>query len=97
MYLCSKGVNPVNHPVKKELDRIKDYMKKVKTAENPQAGSGHGRVNVEAANRFIKHALQPTEMEKTDSAPAHDEGKPESKKHKKSSQGKKAKRRKSKA
>lgn len=50
VYLSSKGVNPTNHPVKKELDRIKDYMKRIKRAEND--GKDEGWLTVQIYSIF---------------------------------------------
>eukprot|EP01117_Protostelium_nocturnum_P008030 TRINITY_DN2859_c0_g2_i1.p1 TRINITY_DN2859_c0_g2~~TRINITY_DN2859_c0_g2_i1.p1 ORF type:complete len:174 (+),score=62.37 TRINITY_DN2859_c0_g2_i1:425-946(+) len=59
-FLRTRGQNPNEHPVKKELDRIKEYYQKVKdTSEKnsvPQM-----KLNVDAANRFINSALKETQ------------------------------------
>lgn len=62
VFLRTKGVDSANHPVMRELDRIKTYYMKVKEAETSiQAkASSSGRstsVNVPAAARVLKHAL----------------------------------------
>jgi hypothetical protein len=33
IYLKTKGENPLDHPVKQELDRVRAYLKKIKTVE----------------------------------------------------------------
>lgn len=64
MYLTTQGVNPREHPVKFELDRIKKYMGKVKDATEKREASL--RINKEAAQRFVKSALwQPSDKEET--------------------------------
>jgi len=64
MYLTTQGVNPREHPVKFELDRIKKYMGKVKDATEKREASL--RINKEAAQRFVKRALwQPSDKEET--------------------------------
>src|SRR5579862_6445612 len=51
------GVNSREHPVFKELARVRQYFEKIKQVE----ASGIKRENLsldkEAANRFVKHAL----------------------------------------
>lgn len=64
MYLTTQGVNPRQHPVKSELDRIKKYMGKVKEATEKKEASA--RIDKEAAKRFVKSALwEPSDKEKT--------------------------------
>eukprot|EP00026_Physarum_polycephalum_P016140 Phypoly_transcript_16984.p1 GENE.Phypoly_transcript_16984~~Phypoly_transcript_16984.p1 ORF type:complete len:223 (+),score=67.44 Phypoly_transcript_16984:31-669(+) len=58
MYLKTQGVNPKEHQVMTELDRVRLYIKKIKELtdkENPQKPTL--RLNQEAAQRFINHAL----------------------------------------
>ncbi|XP_073248421.1 nuclear nucleic acid-binding protein C1D-like [Porites lutea] len=55
MYLTTQGVNPREHPVKSELDRIKKYMGKVKEATEKKEASL--RIDKGAAKRFVKSAL----------------------------------------
>ncbi|KAJ7365573.1 DNA-binding protein c1d [Desmophyllum pertusum] len=64
MYLTTQGINPRQHPVKSELDRIKKYMGKVKEATEKKEASV--RIDKGAAKRFVKSALwEPSEKEKT--------------------------------
>lgn len=58
VYLNTSGIDPRQHPVKNELDRVKEYMKKIKESvakaneeKNPQ------KLDKAAANRFIKAGL----------------------------------------
>ncbi len=57
-YLRLNGINAKEHPVFRELTRVKQYFEKIKTAETV---SGNNKPNVQldkaAAKRFIKHAL----------------------------------------
>jgi len=60
IYLKTQGVSPVNHPVKKELERIKSYIKKMKELSEKKKQESTLRLNVDAAQRFIKHSLEST-------------------------------------
>lgn len=53
-YLASQGITPKNNPVKQELDRIKEYMGKVKAIEDRQKAP---RLAKNAAKRFVSHAM----------------------------------------
>lgn len=60
MYLRTQGISPANHPVLGELARVKQYVRKVKqasAAEEHKEGQRQASINVEAAQRFITHAL----------------------------------------
>ncbi len=55
-YLRLNGVNSKEHPVFRELTRVKQYFEKIKAAET--AGTKQNvTLDKEAAGRFIKHAL----------------------------------------
>ncbi|PVD26175.1 hypothetical protein C0Q70_13844 [Pomacea canaliculata] len=54
MYLNLCGVNPKDHPVKQELERIRSYMNRVKEA---QESLNAPKIDKAAAKRFIKSAL----------------------------------------
>ncbi|EGC47850.1 exosome-associated family protein [Histoplasma capsulatum var. duboisii H88] len=55
-YLRLQGVNAKEHPVFKELTRVKQYFEKIKTVETvPEKRTT--AVDKEAAGRFIKHGL----------------------------------------
>lgn len=86
MYLKTQGVSPASHPVKHELERIKGYVKKLKDIQNsgkPTEQPGM-KVNVEAANRFIGHALaQQIVAPVAESRPETKPQKPPKKKHQK--------------
>ncbi|MEE6474520.1 hypothetical protein FKM82_010409 [Ascaphus truei] len=61
IYLTTQGVNPKEHPVKEELERIRTYMNRVKEITDRKKAA---RLDRGAARRFIKHALcDPTSEE----------------------------------
>eukprot|EP00455_Lapot_gusevi_P015167 TRINITY_DN17654_c0_g1_i1.p1 TRINITY_DN17654_c0_g1~~TRINITY_DN17654_c0_g1_i1.p1 ORF type:complete len:205 (+),score=50.49 TRINITY_DN17654_c0_g1_i1:70-684(+) len=83
MYLKSVGIPTDTHPVKKELERVKVYMQKIKAATEEQK-EPRMVVDKGAADRFVRHALnQPKERsnqgaqdmdtEKEDSSSKRDE------------------------
>lgn len=54
------GVDAKSHPVFQELSRVKEYFNKIKAAESGGAGAkkgGSGRIDKEAAGRFIRSGL----------------------------------------
>ncbi|SPO20256.1 related to LRP1 - nuclear exosome-associated nucleic acid binding protein [Ustilago trichophora] len=60
--LKTKGVDPTNHPVMQELERVKSYFGKIKRVQEnekePENEKGAGtRVDRSAAGRFIRAAL----------------------------------------
>ncbi|RPB19412.1 exosome-associated factor Rrp47/DNA strand repair C1D [Terfezia boudieri ATCC MYA-4762] len=62
-YLRLNGIKTKDHPIMRELTRVKQYMAKIKDAEENAArqdGAG-ARLDKEAAGRFIKHALAANE------------------------------------
>jgi hypothetical protein len=57
-YLRLNGVQAKEHPVFKELTRVKQYFEKIKVAEaGPTKPRENLSLNKEAAGRVIKHAL----------------------------------------
>ncbi|XP_077138663.1 nuclear nucleic acid-binding protein C1D [Ranitomeya variabilis] len=63
VYLTTQGVNPKEHAVKDELERIRSYMNRVKEITDRKKAA---RLDKGAAQRFIKHALcDPTAEEGT--------------------------------
>ncbi|KAG8443904.1 hypothetical protein GDO86_009198 [Hymenochirus boettgeri] len=61
VYLTTQGVNPKEHPVKDELERIRSYMNRVKEITDRKKAA---KLDKGAARRFIKHALcDPTSEE----------------------------------
>mmetsp|Transcript_8691 Transcript_8691/g.23930 ORF Transcript_8691/g.23930 Transcript_8691/m.23930 type:complete len:181 (-) Transcript_8691:140-682(-) len=58
MYLKTQGVPTADHPVKHELERVRHYIKKVKgVVAESEKKKEQLRLNVDAAKRFITHAL----------------------------------------
>ncbi|KAK9767712.1 hypothetical protein K7432_002278 [Basidiobolus ranarum] len=59
IYLKTQGVPPSDHPVMKELERIRGYIQKIKETEGTHKPTMS--VDKEAAARFIKNALADSE------------------------------------
>lgn len=55
-YLRLHGVNAKDHPVFRELTRVKQYFEKIKSLET-EPEQRTMRLDKEAAGRFIKHGL----------------------------------------
>uniref|UniRef100_A0A452SKH3 Nuclear nucleic acid-binding protein C1D n=1 Tax=Ursus americanus TaxID=9643 RepID=A0A452SKH3_URSAM len=51
VYLATQGVNPKEHPVKQELERIRVYMNRVKEITDKKKA---GKLDRGAASRFVK-------------------------------------------
>ncbi|XP_059214860.1 nuclear nucleic acid-binding protein C1D [Centropristis striata] len=61
MYLVTQGVNPREHGIKQELERIRTYMNKVKEITDRKKAA---RLDKGAASRFVRNALyNPDEKE----------------------------------
>ena len=56
-YVKIQGLNPKEHAVSEELERIKGYFSKLKLVQSKLKDKPLLKVDKEAANRFIKHAL----------------------------------------
>ncbi|XP_034407548.1 nuclear nucleic acid-binding protein C1D [Cyclopterus lumpus] len=71
MYLVTQGVNPREHGIKQELERIRTYMNKVKEITDRKKAA---RLDKGAAARFLKSALyHPKEKDfRRKAAPASD-------------------------
>ncbi|XP_076025349.1 nuclear nucleic acid-binding protein C1D [Genypterus blacodes] len=54
MYLVAQGLNPRDHGIKQELERIRTYMNKVKEITDKKKAA---RLDKGAAARFVKSAL----------------------------------------
>eukprot|EP01129_Flabellula_baltica_P007934 TRINITY_DN3120_c0_g1_i1.p1 TRINITY_DN3120_c0_g1~~TRINITY_DN3120_c0_g1_i1.p1 ORF type:complete len:146 (-),score=45.65 TRINITY_DN3120_c0_g1_i1:2-439(-) len=54
MYLQTQGIPTEDHPINQEIERVKEYMKKLAEIANPPKPN---RIDKEAAERFIKHNL----------------------------------------
>lgn len=56
-YLRLNGVKAREHPVFKELTRVKEYFAKISVAENPSVQQPNLKLDKQAANRFITSGL----------------------------------------
>ena len=56
-YIRLNGSNAKNHPVFRELVRVKQYFEKIKTTEVGESKRTNLRLDQAAAGRFITHAL----------------------------------------
>lgn len=54
MYLVTQGINPREHGIKQELERIRTYMNKVKEISDKKKAA---RLDKGAASRFVRNAL----------------------------------------
>ncbi|KAI8487664.1 DNA-binding protein c1d [Branchiostoma belcheri] len=54
IYLTTQGIDPKDHPIKSELDRIRSYMNRVKEIEVKRKAA---KVDKAAAKRIVKNAL----------------------------------------
>ncbi|XP_066535409.1 nuclear nucleic acid-binding protein C1D [Hoplias malabaricus] len=54
MYLVTQGVNPKEHGIKQELERIRTYMNRVKEITDKKKAA---RLDKGAASRFVRNAL----------------------------------------
>ncbi|XP_037127327.1 nuclear nucleic acid-binding protein C1D [Syngnathus acus] len=54
MYLVTQGINPREHGIKQELERIKTYMNRVKAITDKKKAA---RLDKGAAGRFMRNAL----------------------------------------
>ncbi|KAI9209307.1 uncharacterized protein BJ171DRAFT_486102 [Polychytrium aggregatum] len=55
IYLKTQGVSPKEHPVSKELERIKLYFQKIKDIQDKSKAKL--KIDAKSASRFIKHSL----------------------------------------
>ncbi|RFU28131.1 hypothetical protein B7463_g8196, partial [Scytalidium lignicola] len=78
-YLRLNGVKAREHPVFKELTRVKEYFAKITAAETPVVQKGKLKLDKQAANRFIasglagndKVELQKAELQAKERARSH--------------------------
>uniref|UniRef100_A0A8D0L564 Nuclear nucleic acid-binding protein C1D n=1 Tax=Sphenodon punctatus TaxID=8508 RepID=A0A8D0L564_SPHPU len=54
VYLATQGINPKDHPVKQELERIRTYMNRVKEITDRSKAA---KLDKSAASRFLRNAL----------------------------------------
>jgi len=65
MFLRTQGISPTDHPVTLELDRVKQYLQKIRNITEKQAPKI--RVNVEASRRVISAGVyQPKDQHSKD-------------------------------
>ncbi|KAM3862831.1 nuclear nucleic acid-binding protein C1D [Diretmus argenteus] len=87
MYLVTQGINPREHGIKQELERIRTYMNRVKDITDKKAAA---RLDKRAAARFVRNALYDTEAggsrkDRASKKPANTPGRAtQSKRHKQS-------------
>ncbi|XP_068597525.1 nuclear nucleic acid-binding protein C1D [Brachionichthys hirsutus] len=62
MYLVTRGVNPREHGIKQELERIRTYMNKVKEIGDKKKAA---RLDKGAAARFVRNALYEPDEKKS--------------------------------
>merc|ERR1712166_95200 len=72
IFLKTQGVDPTQHPVKQELERVKSYFRKIRETSSTATPTQNAQLNVGAANRFIAAALGPDggPLRETEPAPA---------------------------
>ena len=58
-YIRLNGVNAKEHPVFRELSRVKQYFEKIHGVEFGGQKREHLSIDKPAVDRFIKHALVP--------------------------------------
>ncbi|KAG9275074.1 nuclear nucleic acid-binding protein C1D [Astyanax mexicanus] len=61
MYLVTQGINPKEHGIKQELERIRTYMNRVKEITDKKKAA---RLDKDAASRFVRNALWDAEESK---------------------------------
>ncbi|XP_076831217.1 nuclear nucleic acid-binding protein C1D [Brachyhypopomus gauderio] len=66
MYLVTQGVNPKEHGIKQELERIRTYMNRVKEMMDKKKAA---RLDKGAASRFVRNALWDAEEATTKGGP----------------------------
>nr|XP_033795888.1 nuclear nucleic acid-binding protein C1D [Geotrypetes seraphini]XP_033795889.1 nuclear nucleic acid-binding protein C1D [Geotrypetes seraphini] len=54
VYLATQGLNPKEHPVKQELERVRTYMNRVKEITDKKKAA---KLDKGAASRFLRNAL----------------------------------------
>ncbi|KAG1771279.1 Sas10/Utp3/C1D family-domain-containing protein [Suillus occidentalis] len=66
VYLKTRGIDPRTHPVIGELDRVRQYFDKIKSAEDSEEKSEDSLLGIDkaAAGRFIKHAIAQAKLVK---------------------------------
>jgi exosome complex protein LRP1 len=92
MYLKAVGLDPADHAVKRELERVALYRTKLDKAAAERRAAGktaRSTVDAAAAGRMVKHALGATRDEPSDASEGErDEEKPKERKRKSETGGK---------
>jgi exosome complex protein LRP1 len=92
MYLKAVGLDPADHAVKRELERVALYRTKLDKAAAERRAAGktaRSTVDAAAAGRMVKHALGATRDEPSDASEGErDEEKPKERKRKSEAGGK---------
>lgn len=57
MFLRLQSYDLTGHPILQEMERIRSYMRKVSQAECSEDTKASVRLNIEAAQRFIRNGL----------------------------------------
>ena len=81
-YLIMHGIDPKNHPIKQELDRIQTYMKRIEIIKNKENAP---KLAKDAAKRFVRNAMFDSEqknvvkkdLQQDDNPPLHSESEEE--------------------
>uniref|UniRef100_A0A8C7K4L5 Nuclear nucleic acid-binding protein C1D n=2 Tax=Oncorhynchus kisutch TaxID=8019 RepID=A0A8C7K4L5_ONCKI len=69
MYLVTQGINPKEHAIKQELERIRTYMNRVKEITDRRKAA---RLDKAAASRFLRNALWKLEEGRSKDTPGCD-------------------------
>ncbi|XP_052350013.1 nuclear nucleic acid-binding protein C1D isoform X2 [Oncorhynchus keta] len=69
MYLVTQGINPKEHAIKQELERIRTYMNRVKEITDRRKAA---RLDKAAASRFLRNALWNLEEGRSKDTPGCD-------------------------
>ncbi|XP_029511257.1 nuclear nucleic acid-binding protein C1D [Oncorhynchus nerka] len=69
MYLVTQGINPKEHAIKQELERIRTYMNRVKEITDRRKAA---RLDKAAASRFLRNALWTLEEGRSKDTPGGD-------------------------
>jgi hypothetical protein len=66
VYLRAQGKNPKEHPINREVERIKGYIQKIQKMERKKEARkrlkvylmlANATINAEAAKKFVRNAL----------------------------------------
>ncbi|XP_028676328.1 nuclear nucleic acid-binding protein C1D isoform X2 [Erpetoichthys calabaricus] len=68
IYLVTQGVNPKEHAVKQELERIRTYMNKIKEIGDKKKAA---KLDKSAASRFLRNALWEPDCGESKQLPDH--------------------------